>query len=69
MTDNLAIFRDTAGKQVAVNPLQVRYVSEVNDGNVWVFFDKEHILVVQGSFAGVVEHLQKSAKRSVASAT
>jgi hypothetical protein len=58
MTDKLTIFKDTTGKQVAVNPRQVRYVSQVNEDDVWIFFDKEHILVVEGTFRGVVSKLE-----------
>ena len=63
MVYDLSSFTESgSGKRIAVNPLLVRFVIEIDDKTVTVVFDKEHQIIVDGTVAGVSEHLRKAVR-------
>ena len=63
MVYDLSSFTESgSGKRIAVNPLLVRFVIEIDDKTVAVVFDKEHQIIVDGTVASVSEHLRKAVR-------
>ena len=63
MVYDLSSFTESgSGKRIAVNPLLVRFVIEIDDKTVAVVFDKVHQIIVDGTVAGVSEHLRKAVR-------
>ena len=51
-----------SGKSIAINPQLVRFVIEIDVKTVAIVFDKEHQIIVDGTVAGVSEHLRKAVR-------
>lgn len=61
MEFHLCFFRETPGDtKVAVNPLLVRHLREVDETKVAIVFDGDHQIVVEGTVASIAEDLRKS---------